>query len=220
MRRSVVSLCLESSKLWPAWSRYLHKIIYVCHFVQCLMWLFVLMGLLIKKKRKKTNKPPSQSISYSPTDNKQHHVEAMCSSFGSVLSEYEPTMQISIKKKQKKTSEPLSMWGGRPVAETHRVDEDSRNRRVITVCAIKSSNARFEVHKKSSICLYFKDSQLFPSLCEDRLCSPEEVCEVTWTVRGRHAKRDALSTRRDASRRIIDPCKKVPLLFCRGCMFI
>lgn len=112
------------------------------------------------------------------------------------------------------------MRRGRPVAETHRVDEDSRNRRVITVCAIKSSNARFEVHKKSSICLYFKDSQLFPSLCEDRLCSPEEVCEVTWTVRGRHAKRDALSTRRDASRRIIDPCKKVPLLFCRGCMFI
>lgn len=60
-RWSVASLCLESSKLWPACSRYLHKIIYVCRFVQCLMWLFVLMGLLIKKKKKK-NKQTAESV--------------------------------------------------------------------------------------------------------------------------------------------------------------
>lgn len=55
---------------------------------------------------------------------------------------------------------------------------------------------------KSSICLYFKDSQFFPRPCEDWLCSPEEVCEVTWTEQGTHAKRDALNTLS------VHPCKK------------
>ena len=151
------------------------------------MWVFVLLGRLIKKK---TNSRVSRPTTVQPTTNSITWKWCILL-LGVFCLNMSPLCKLVFKKNNIKTSEPLSMWRGRPVTETPWVDEDSRNYRVITVCAIKSSNARFEVHKKSSICLYFKDSQLFPSLCEDRLCSPEEVCEVTWTVRGRHAKRDA-----------------------------
>ena len=62
------------------------------------MWLFVLLRRLIKKKNK--NKQTAKSVDQ-PQSNRQQ-VEVMCSSFGSVLAEYEPTMQISIKKQNKK----------------------------------------------------------------------------------------------------------------------
>lgn len=79
------------------------------------------------------------------------------------------------------------------------MSRELQNHSAVTVCTIKgvyikSSTALFEVHEKSSICLYFKDSQFFLSFCEVWLCSPKEVCEMTWTIQGTHAKCDAQNT--------------------------
>lgn len=74
------------------------------------------------------------------------------------------------------TSETLLMCRLWPVTETW--VEDSKINQATNVCTVKgvytkSSNALFEVHEKSSICLYFKDSQFFPSFCEDWLCAAQ-----------------------------------------------